>query len=78
MTDETEISEHSPLCYTFLNAHYITEDGKTVEIITKEAGSIIVSEADRPDMWAKLIESSINIRPIAPLDDDKPEDPTPL
>jgi hypothetical protein len=52
--------------YTIISAHYSNEDHTAVTIVTKEAGHVLVSKRDRPELWAKLMLSGV---PIAGMPD---------
>lgn len=40
--------------YTPISATYANEDHTAVIMMTEEAGAVVVSERDRPELWAKL------------------------
>lgn len=40
--------------YTPISAAYANADGSVVIMMTAESGAVMVSEKDRPELWAKL------------------------
>jgi hypothetical protein len=43
------------MTYTILSAQYANEDHSAAVIQTEEAGGVLVSEADTPDLWAAMM-----------------------
>lgn len=65
------------MTYTFLSARYADEENLSVVAETLEDGSVVLSEADRPEDWADMLLSGVSIAaydpPPAPLEPLNPK-----
>lgn len=52
---------------TFLSARYANEDHTAVDADTADTLHIIISERDRPMLWAELMASGVKIAPYVPI-----------
>ena len=60
------------MSYTILSAAW-SNDPEAVVVETAESGAVVVSQRDRPDLWAQLMASGVEIAPrrtIKPKMDD--------
>jgi hypothetical protein len=47
--------------YTILSAYYANAERTAVIAMTQEAGAVVVSERDRPELWAQMLSRAIPI-----------------
>jgi hypothetical protein len=50
--------------YTILSAKYANPEHTCAILVTEEAGAVIASEADTPDLWAQMNEDLASIEPF--------------
>jgi len=64
MTDKFIPDEEDPSKYLITAARLANEDGTAVAINTSDFGWVLVSEVDRPALWAKWKNSKVATEPF--------------
>ncbi len=54
------------MTYTILSARYANEEHLAAEVMTEEAGAVILSAADTPDDWDALLGGDVEIAAYEP------------
>jgi hypothetical protein len=59
--------------YTIISAEYANEEHNAIIIETKEFGTVMVTERDRPELWQHTLNQNLEIKPYSAPVIVKPE-----
>lgn len=61
------------MTYTILSATYANPDSTAAVLKTEEAGDVIASQADTPELWAQMLQGAVQPFPLPTLAEKQAE-----